>query len=175
MTSTISCFTATAIVPSRPPRASEPVSPMKICAGGALNHRKPHAGADQRAADDRELAGLDHEIDAEIFREDRVADEIGDEAERAGRDHHRHDREPIEAVGEVDRVAGGDDDEGAEDREQPAQIGDVAVDAGDREAAGMDGAAGVHDRAGDERDGEFSIASRERPEKPACVWRVTFR
>ncbi len=39
--STISCLVATAIVPSRPPSASEPVSPMKIAAGGALNHRKP--------------------------------------------------------------------------------------------------------------------------------------
>jgi hypothetical protein len=41
MASTNSCFTATATVPSNPPSASEPVSPMKICAGGALNHRKP--------------------------------------------------------------------------------------------------------------------------------------
>ena len=30
-----------AIAPSMPPSASEPVSPMKIAAGGALNHRKP--------------------------------------------------------------------------------------------------------------------------------------
>ena len=41
MTSTNSCFTDTATAPIRPPSASEPVSPMKICAGGALNHRKP--------------------------------------------------------------------------------------------------------------------------------------
>ena len=41
MTSTISCLVATATVPIRPPSASEPVSPMKIAAGGALNHRKP--------------------------------------------------------------------------------------------------------------------------------------
>src|SRR5947208_14336535 len=39
--STISCLTATATAPSSPPSASEPVSPMKICAGGALNQRKP--------------------------------------------------------------------------------------------------------------------------------------
>ena len=31
----------TAMAPSRPPSASDPVSPMKIWAGGALNHRKP--------------------------------------------------------------------------------------------------------------------------------------
>src|SRR5215213_4582379 len=41
MARTISCLAATAIVPRSPPRASEPVSPMKIWAGGALNQRKP--------------------------------------------------------------------------------------------------------------------------------------
>ena len=41
MASTISCFVATATAPSAPPSASEPVSPMKIAAGGALNQRKP--------------------------------------------------------------------------------------------------------------------------------------
>ena len=39
--STISCLVQTAMVPSRPPSASEPVSPMKIRAGGALYQRKP--------------------------------------------------------------------------------------------------------------------------------------
>src|ERR1700728_2337606 len=39
--STISCLVATATAPSMPPSASEPVSPMKIDAGGALNQRKP--------------------------------------------------------------------------------------------------------------------------------------
>src|SRR6476659_498672 len=41
MPSTTSCLVATAMAPSMPPRASEPVSPMKIDAGGALNQRKP--------------------------------------------------------------------------------------------------------------------------------------
>src|SRR5262249_24245546 len=39
--STTSCLVATAIAPSMPPSASEPVSPMKTDAGGALNQRKP--------------------------------------------------------------------------------------------------------------------------------------
>ena len=38
---TISCFAATAMAPSAPPRASEPVSPMKTAAGGALYQRNP--------------------------------------------------------------------------------------------------------------------------------------
>src|SRR5262249_59767961 len=41
MPSWIACLVATAIAPSMPPSASEPVSPMKIDAGGALNQRKP--------------------------------------------------------------------------------------------------------------------------------------
>ncbi len=41
MPSTSSCLVATAMAPRAPPRASEPVSPMKILAGGALYQRKP--------------------------------------------------------------------------------------------------------------------------------------
>ena len=39
--STISCLIATATAPSSPPSASDPVSPMKIDAGGALSQRNP--------------------------------------------------------------------------------------------------------------------------------------
>ena len=38
---TISCFTIIAIAASDPPRESEPVSPIKIFAGGALYQRNP--------------------------------------------------------------------------------------------------------------------------------------
>ena len=38
---TISCFVATPTAPREPPNANEPVSPMNIFAGGALNQRKP--------------------------------------------------------------------------------------------------------------------------------------
>jgi hypothetical protein len=47
MPSTISCLVATAMAPSAPPSASEPVSPMNTAAGGALYHRKPEPPADQ--------------------------------------------------------------------------------------------------------------------------------
>ena len=39
--STISCFTIIAITANDPPRESDPVSPIKIFAGGALYQRKP--------------------------------------------------------------------------------------------------------------------------------------
>ena len=38
---TISCFTIIAIAASEPPKESDPVSPIKIFAGGALYQRKP--------------------------------------------------------------------------------------------------------------------------------------
>ena len=39
MPSTISCRVITATVPRPPPKASAPTSPMKTCAGWALNHK----------------------------------------------------------------------------------------------------------------------------------------
>ena len=79
------------------------------------------ARADQRAADHHEVAGEGDVIDQQIVRVDRVAGDIGDEAERRGGDHHRHDREPVEPVGQIDRIAEGDDDERAEQQEAPSR------------------------------------------------------
>ena len=61
-------------------------------------------------------------MDLQIVGEHRVADQIGDEAEARRRDHHRHDGEAVEPVGEVHRVAGADDDEAANNDEEPAEI-----------------------------------------------------
>ena len=38
---TISCFVMIPIAPNEPPKDNEPVSPIKIFAGGALNHKNP--------------------------------------------------------------------------------------------------------------------------------------
>ncbi len=38
------------------------------------------------------------------------------------RDHHRHDGEAVEAVGQVHRIAGADNDEGAEHQKEPAEM-----------------------------------------------------
>ena len=133
MTSTISCLVATATAPSMPPSASEPVSPMKIAAGGALNHRKPRPAPITAPQMHREFAGALDEVDLEVVGEDRVAGEIGDHAEARRRDHHRHDGEPVETVGEVHRVAGADDDEGGERHEEPAEIDDHVLEEGQRQ------------------------------------------
>ena len=79
------------------------------------------AGADHRAAQHRELAGAGDVVDLQIVGEHRVAGEIGDHAEARRRDHHRHDGETVEPVGQVHRVAGADDDEGAEQRRRTSR------------------------------------------------------
>src|SRR5690606_36179184 len=47
--------------------------------------------------------------DTQIFRIVDTANEVADHAERAGGDHHRHDREAVEAVSEVYGIAEADD------------------------------------------------------------------
>ena len=123
MASTISCLVATAMAPSAPPSASEPVSPMKIMAGRRVEPQEAEAGADQGAADDGKLAGALHVVDLQVAREVGVARQVGDQAEGGGGDHHRHDGEAVEAVGEVDGVAGAGDDEDAEQDEQERRAG----------------------------------------------------
>ena len=57
---TISCFTIIAIAARDPPRERDPVSPMKIFAGGALYHRKPkHAPTmDPQKIDNSPTSGI---------------------------------------------------------------------------------------------------------------------
>src|SRR5579883_2232655 len=118
------------------------------------------AGADQRAANDDEIAGMRHVVDAEIAGEEEIAHEIGDEPERRCADHHRHDCEPVEPVGEIDRVAERDDDERAEDEEAPSEVHDEAVDERHGERGRADAADMDHGPAGEKRDGEFAGQAR---------------
>jgi hypothetical protein len=49
------------VVSVQPTRASEPVSPMKVLAGGAFHHRETDAGTENRSGDYRELERIaDH-------------------------------------------------------------------------------------------------------------------
>src|SRR5882724_12149928 len=87
-----------------------------------IEPQKSKPSAEQRPAQHGELAGAGDVVDLQIIGEHGIADQIGDQAEACGCDHDRHDRKPVEAVGQVDRVAGADNDEGAEDHEEPAEI-----------------------------------------------------
>ena len=120
--STISCLVATATAPSAPPSASEPLSPMKIFAGGALYQRKPRPEPTIAEQNTASLAHPGHEVELQIVGEADVADKIGDQAEGGGGDHHRHGRQAVEAVGKVHRIRGADDHERAEREVEPPQI-----------------------------------------------------
>ena len=84
--------------------------------------QEAEAGTDHRAAQHRQFAGAGDVMDLQIVGEHQIAGQIRDQPEARRRDHHRHDRQTVQPVGEVDRIAGADDDEGAEQHESPAEI-----------------------------------------------------
>ncbi len=65
--------------------------------------------------------------DPEVLGEHRVSGDVGEDAERAADHHRRHDREPVQSVGEVDRVRRADDDEERQhdEADHAQRIGDV--------------------------------------------------
>src|SRR5712664_2144374 len=63
-----------------------------------------------RAAQHREFTGAGDVVDLQVIREHGVADEICDHAEACRRNHHGDDGKAIETVGQVDRIAGADND-----------------------------------------------------------------
>ena len=92
-------------------------------AGGALNHRKPSPAPTIAPQMHREFArALARNAAADSSAKTAVADEIDDEPEACRRDHHRHDGEAIEPVGDVDGIAGADHDEHADDDEEHAEV-----------------------------------------------------
>src|ERR1700677_654682 len=84
--------------------------------------QKTQSGPEHRPAQHRKFAGAGDIVNLQIIGEYRVAGEVCDHAEARGRDHHRHDGKPVEAVGQIYRVAGADDNERREQDEEPAEI-----------------------------------------------------
>ena len=72
------------------------------------------ARAGDRAADHRKLAGARDVGKLQVLREDGVSGDVGEDAERRPDHHRRHDRESVEPVGQVHRVARADDHAPAE-------------------------------------------------------------
>jgi hypothetical protein len=68
-------------------------------------------GAGHCAEQDGQLAGARDVGQEQVLGEDRVAGDVGEDGQRGGDHHRRHDRQAVEAVGQVHRVAGADDDE----------------------------------------------------------------
>src|ERR1043165_9510833 len=125
--STISCLIATATVPSRPPIDSEPVSPMKIEAGGALSPGKPAPPpARRRHRPAREPGGKVHRVagadNHEGTKQRESPAELDGKVLEEGKDQRGGDRSSAD-VGE-----GGDRDDG--DRrldEKPRAAGKARV------------------------------------------------
>ncbi|MNT12191.1 hypothetical protein D3C72_1471110 [compost metagenome] len=68
------------------------------------------AGTGQRAAEDHQLAGARNVRDEQVARIRGVTRQIGEQAQSRAHHHGWHDGQTIEAVGEIDGVAGADDD-----------------------------------------------------------------
>ena len=99
------------------------------------------------------VAGTGDIFDLEVVGEHRVAGEIGDHRKARGRDHHGHDGEAVETVGEIHRIAGADDDEGAEHDEEPSEMQHGVLQERDRQRGGRGIAVQPHQRvAGHQRD-----------------------
>ena len=115
-------------MPSAPPSASEPTSPMKMSAGYELYQRNPRlapTSAPQKIVSSP-ISG-DTVWQLQVLGEHAMAADVGQRGERGGRDAEHADRQPVEAVGEVDRVGPGDADERREQDVDPAEIGNAAA------------------------------------------------
>ena len=111
-------------------------------------------GAGQRAADYRELAGAGYVGKAQILGEHRVPGDVSEDTECTADHDRRHDRETVEAVGQIHRVAGADDHEVGHDdeAERAERIGDVLEERHDE--FGLCRQVGVEsdDKRGDDAD-----------------------
>jgi hypothetical protein len=138
------------------------------------------AGADQGPAEHRQLANARHVVDLQVFGEDVVADEIGDQAKRRRRDHHRHDGQAVETVGEVHRVGEADDHQRGEGQVEPAQVQQQVLEDREghrgRQLRRLRRLAAEPDQQGRPRgegDGELDDQLHRSAETPAVVCLVT--
>ena len=122
MARTISCLVATAMVPSAPPSASEPVSPHENHCRRRVEPQKSKPRTDQRATYDGQFTRSRHVMNLQVAGEFDVAREIRNEAECGGGDHHRNNGQTVETVGEIDRIAGAGDDQGAENDKKRTKL-----------------------------------------------------
>ena len=95
---------------------------MKTAAGGALYHKEPEAPAEDPGGEDQDLAGARHVMHIEIFGEVDPSHRIGDDAQGSGGDHHRHDRQPIQPVGQVHRIGRTHDHDDRKRHEEIAKV-----------------------------------------------------
>ena len=103
-----------AVTASVAPSDRAPESPMKICAGWTLNHRKPRSAPMMSDAQQRQVRLGERRVEQ---RDDHVGHEG---------DGDRPARQPVEPVGDVDAVGGGHDGERPERDVDPRIDRDLA-------------------------------------------------
>ena len=122
MTSTSSCLVSSARMPSaRAERQGADVAHEHHRRIG-VEPQEAEAGADQRRAEDRQLAGAGDVRHLQILGEAGIAGGVGEDAVGEGRGHHRADRQAVEAVGEVDGIGGADQQHGGERNVEQAEV-----------------------------------------------------
>ena len=89
---------------------------------GGVVPQEPQPPADQRGGEHQNLAGAGHEMDAQIVGEIEVSDHIGNHPEGGRGDHHRHDGQPVQPVGQVDGIGRADDDDHPEGHKEQAHV-----------------------------------------------------
>ena len=118
-----------------------------------IEPQETQPSADQRATNHRQLARAGHVVEQQVIGEIDAADEVGDQREAGRRDHNGNDGQTIEAVGEIDRIAGRHDDEATEQHEEPAQINRQTLDEREEQRGGVRlGAQPGNSDAGDHPD-----------------------
>ena len=70
----------------------------------------------------QDLACTGHVVNIEIAGEIDATHRVGNDAQRSGRDHNGHDRQPIKTIGQIHRVGGTRNNEHAEGDEEPAHV-----------------------------------------------------
>src|SRR6185369_8165337 len=131
--------------------------------GRGVEPEEGEARSNDRQAQHSQVADAEDVGNAEVSRELRVADQVGDQEEGEAGDDHRHGRKAVEPVGQGHGIAERHDHEGAERDVEPAEIEHGPLDEGQVEVGGP----GPDDHPGCEtRDQEFerepSLAGKTR-------------
>ena len=126
----ISFLRMRATTPRTPPRERLPVSPIHTSAGWALNQRKPTA-APTTARQNTAISppALD-ERDLQVVGEVHAAADVGQHGQREPHHDDQADRQPVQPVGEVDRVGIAHHQDDGERDVQPRQVHDGVLEEG---------------------------------------------
>ncbi|MNP04422.1 hypothetical protein D3C76_963350 [compost metagenome] len=90
--------------------------------------QEAQAGSDQRATEHNQLACARYVRNQQVFGELHVTRQVAENAQATTNHHGRHDRQAVEAVGQVDRVARTDNHEIGQHDEAGAQRNAVVLE-----------------------------------------------